>query len=106
MKTIRTVCAHDCPDQCSLLAQVDGDRVVKIQGDPAHPFTAGFACAKGNREHEMLVSPDRILTPLRHTRAKGGGHFSPLTWEQALDENVTPRQATLTAAGPPCRPGY
>ena len=46
MKTIRTVCAHDCPDQCSLLAQVDGDRVVKIQGDPDHPFTAGFARAR------------------------------------------------------------
>src|SRR2546425_5223843 len=100
MKTIRTVCAHDCPDQCSLLAQVDGDRVVKIQGDPEHPFTAGFACAKVNREHEMLVSPDRLLTPLRRTGAKGEGRFSPVTWEQALDEIVTRWQAVIKDDGP------
>ncbi len=100
MKTIRTVCAHDCPDQCSLLAQVDGDRVVKIQGDPEHPFTAGFACAKVNREHEMLVSPDRILTPLRRTGAKGEGRFAPITWEQALDEIVTRWQAIIEDDGP------
>ena len=100
MKTIRTVCAHDCPDQCSLLAQVDGDRVVKIQGDPEHPFTAGFACAKVNREHEMLVSPDRILTPLRRTGAKGEGRFAPITWEQALDEIVTRWQAIIEDEGP------
>jgi len=100
MKTIRTVCAHDCPDQCSLLAQVEGDRVVKIQGDPEHPFTAGFACAKVNREHEMLVSPDRILTPLRRTGAKGEGRFAPITWEQALDEIVTRWQAIIEDEGP------
>ena len=94
------MCAHDCPDQCSLLAQVDGDRVVKIQGDPEHPFTAGFACAKVNREHEMLVSPDRILTPLRRTGAKGEGRFAPITWEQALDEIVTRWQAIIEDEGP------
>ena len=31
--TIRTVCAHDCPDQCSLVAHVEDGRVVRIEGD-------------------------------------------------------------------------
>lgn len=46
MKTVRVVCAHDCPDMCSLLAHVEGDRVIRVQGDPDQPYTAGFACAK------------------------------------------------------------
>ena len=49
IRTIRTVCAHDCPDQCSLLAHVEDGRIVRIEGDPTHPFTAGFACAKVHR---------------------------------------------------------
>ena len=46
IRTVRTACAHDCPDQCSLLATVDDGRLLKLQGDPDHPMTAGFACAK------------------------------------------------------------
>ena len=62
IQTIRTACAHDCPDQCSLIATVEDGRLLKLQGDPAHPMTAGFACAKVNREHEMVHSPERVLT--------------------------------------------
>ena len=31
METVRVVCAHDCPDMCSLLAHVDNGRVVRIE---------------------------------------------------------------------------
>ena len=61
---IRTVCGHDCPDMCSLLAHVENGRLVRIQGDPAQPFTAGFVCAKVSREHELVHSRDRIVEPL------------------------------------------
>jgi anaerobic selenocysteine-containing dehydrogenase len=86
--TIRTVCAHDCPEMCSLLAQVEGGRVVKIQGDPDHPFTAGFACGKVNRDMDLVYSPQRLTTPLRRTGPKGSGQFEPVTWDAALDEIV------------------
>ena len=33
MQTIRTVCAHDCPDMCSLLVHTDNGRIAKIEGD-------------------------------------------------------------------------
>ena len=88
IRTIRTACAHDCPDQCSLIATVEDGRLLKLQGDPDHPMTAGFACAKVNREHESVHSPERVLTPLRRTGRKGEGHFAPVTWEEALAEIV------------------
>ena len=30
METIRVVCAHDCPDMCSLLAHVEDGRITRI----------------------------------------------------------------------------
>jgi anaerobic selenocysteine-containing dehydrogenase len=106
MTTIRTVCAHDCPDQCSLLATVENGRVVRVQGDPDHPFTAGFACTKVNREHELVHSPERVKTPLRRTGKKGDAEFAPITWDAALDEIETRWKAIIREDGPLAILGY
>jgi len=97
---IRTVCAHDCPDMCSLLAQVEDGRIVKIQGDPDHPFTAGFACGKVNRDMDLVYSPQRLRTPLRRTGPKGSGSFEAITWDRALDEIVARWQGVIAEHGP------
>ena len=61
-------------------------REMSLQGDPEEAYTAGFACAKVNRDMETVHSPDRLRTPLRRTGPKGSGQFEPITWEAALDE--------------------
>jgi anaerobic selenocysteine-containing dehydrogenase len=106
MPTIRTVCAHDCPDMCSLLAHVEDGRLVRIQGDPEQPFTAGFACGKVNRDMDLLYSPERLTTPLRRTGPKGSGQFQPISWDAALDEIVRRWQAIIAADGPQAILGY
>src|SRR5262249_48953100 len=88
MNTIRVVCGHDSPPMCSLLAHVENGRVVRVLGDPDQPYTAGYACAKVNRDAELVHSPDRIATPLRRAGPKGGRDFAPITWDAALDEIV------------------
>jgi anaerobic selenocysteine-containing dehydrogenase len=82
------------------LASVEDGRLLKLQGDPEHPMTAGFACAKVNREHEWVHSPERVLTPLKRVGPKGEGRFQPITWDQALDEIVTRWTAIFAADGP------
>ncbi|MGH7114953.1 MAG: molybdopterin-containing oxidoreductase family protein [Stellaceae bacterium] len=106
MDTIRVVCAHDCPDMCSLLARVEDGRVVRIDGDPDQPFTAGFACAKVNRDAELVHSPERLATPLRRTGAKGAGKFAPISWSEALDEIVARWRAIIAESGPLALLGY
>jgi anaerobic selenocysteine-containing dehydrogenase len=103
---IRTVCAHDCPDMCSILAHVEEGRLVKVEGDPDQPFTAGFVCAKVNREPDLVHSPDRVRTPLRRIGAKGDARFSPISWDEALDEIVTRWQAIMREDGPLAILGY
>ncbi|MGQ3357365.1 MAG: molybdopterin-containing oxidoreductase family protein [Phreatobacter sp.] len=106
MKTVRVACAHDCPDLCSLIAEVDGDRITKISGDPDQPFTAGFACAKVNRDAELVHSPERLKTPLRRTGPKGSGQFAPITWDAALDEITARWKAIIAESGPLALLGY
>ncbi len=106
LQQVRTVCAHDCPDACSILVTLENGRVVRTDGDPDHPFTQGFLCGKVNRYAERVHAPDRLLTPLRRVGAKGEGRFEPITWTAALDEMATRWQAIVAEHGGEAIAGY
>jgi anaerobic selenocysteine-containing dehydrogenase len=91
---------------CSLIAEVENGRILRVQGDPDQPYTAGFACAKVNRDAELAHAPDRLRTPLRRTGPKGSGQFAPITWDAALDEITTRWKAIIAESGPEALLGY
>ncbi len=80
--------------------------MIRIQGDPDQPFTAGFACAKVNRDMDLVHSPERLTTPLRRIGPKGDGRFTPITWDQALDEIVGRWRDLIAVHGPLAILGY
>ena len=98
-KVVYAACPHDCPDACGVLItveQVQGTngaetRATRIQGDPAHPITRGFLCAKVAKYLDRVYSPDRVLYPLRRVGAKGAnaGEWQRISWDEALDEIAT-----------------
>jgi anaerobic selenocysteine-containing dehydrogenase len=81
---VRGACPHDCPDTCAMLVTVRDGRAVRVAGDPEHPVTRGFLCAKVNRYVERSYHRDRLLTPLRRVGPKGRGEFVPISWDEAL----------------------
>jgi anaerobic selenocysteine-containing dehydrogenase len=85
----RSVCPLNCPDRCGVLATVENGRVIKLQGDPEHPFTRGFLCNKVLHFTERLYSPLRVLYPMRRVGPKGEGQFARISWDEALDEITT-----------------
>jgi anaerobic selenocysteine-containing dehydrogenase len=107
-QVVQAACPHDCPDACGVLITVEGGRATKIQGDPEHPVTRGFLCAKVAKYLDRVYSPDRVLYPMRRVAAKGPGaeqrSFAPhgqpraavptcaeqiwqrISWDEALDE--------------------
>lgn len=91
---------------CSLIASVEDGKVVRVQGDPDHPYTAGFACGKVNRDAELVNSPERIKIPLKRTGPKGSGQFKPITWDEALDEIAAKWKAIIKESGPLAILGY
>src|ERR1044071_4056673 len=86
---VRGACPHDCPDACAMLVTVEAGKAVRVAGDPAHPFTRGFLCAKVNRYVERTYHRDRLLSPMRRVGPKGTGRFERITWDDALDEIAT-----------------
>jgi len=90
-KVVHTVCSHDCPDACGILVTVEDGRATRVQGDPAHPVTQGFLCAKVTKYLDRVYSPDRMLYPMRRTAPKGEGKgdltdFTRISWDEALEE--------------------
>ncbi|MBU1357814.1 MAG: molybdopterin oxidoreductase family protein [Gammaproteobacteria bacterium] len=79
-------CPHDCPDTCALVTTVQDGVAVKLQGNPAHPHTAGVLCTKVSRYIERNDHAERLVQPLKRSGAKGSGRFEPVTWEAALDD--------------------
>lgn len=76
-----TACTMDCPDACSLVVTLDGDRVVRLRGNPEHPFTSGFTCKKIKKHLKRLQSPERILHPMLRHR----GQWRKIGWDAALN---------------------
>jgi molybdopterin guanine dinucleotide-containing S/N-oxide reductase-like protein len=92
-RVVHAACPHDCPDACGTLITVEDGRATRIQGDPAHPITQGFLCAKVAKYLDRVYSPDRVLYPMRRIAAKGAGGpeaFRRISWDDALNE-VTER---------------
>jgi anaerobic selenocysteine-containing dehydrogenase len=94
-----TVCPFDCPDTCGILAKVEGGRLLALRGDPDHPFTRGFLCAKMAHYPERVHSPRRLTRPLKRVGPKGAGQFQAITWDEALDIYEREMNRTVAAHG-------
>ena len=123
---VHAACPHDCPDACGVLITVEDGRARKIQGDPAHPVTRGFLCAKVAKYLDRVYSPQRVLYPMRRAAPKGvrrdgsraagpalsgvegspastqaetGPTWQRITWDEALDEIASRFRAIISKFG-------
>ena len=102
-KVVHAACPHDCPDACGVLITIDDGRAIKVKGDPAHPVTQGFLCAKVAKYLDRVYSPDRVLYPMRRIAPKGvstsGSGISDawqrISWDEALG-TITGRFRQIT----------
>jgi anaerobic selenocysteine-containing dehydrogenase len=89
------VCSHDCPDTCAVLVTIDEQgKATRVQGDPSHPITRGFLCAKVAKYLDRVYSPSRLLHPMRRRPGAAKGKmaygreadvFETIGWDEALD---------------------
>jgi anaerobic selenocysteine-containing dehydrogenase len=98
-RVVHAACPHDCPDTCAIRVTVDGDRIIRIQGDPDHPSTHGALCTKVSRYAERTDHAERVLTPLKRVGPKGAGQFQPVSWDEALDD-IAARLQAIAARDP------
>ncbi len=96
-----------------MLITVEDGRATKLQGDPEHPVTRGFLCAKVAKYLDRVYSPHRVLYPMRRIAPKGpapdsrgaGGNadssqaFVRIGWEEALDEIASRFRRIISECG-------
>src|SRR5574341_2096238 len=100
MERARTTCTLDCPDTCSIIAEVEDGRPVRLKGDPDHPITAGFLCGKVATGYlDRYNSSDRLLHPLRRVGPRGGGRWERIGWDEALDQVAAQIRAAVERYG-------
>ena len=123
-RVVHAACPHDCPDGCGVLITINDGRATKIEGDPEHPVTRGFLCAKVAKYLDRVYSPQRVLYPMRRVGPKGppaqsspkrsgaspasaltstattSPPFERISWDQALDEIVSRFRAIIAQYGP------
>ena len=86
-RVVRSSC-RGCHGVCQVLVHMEGDRVVKISGDPDSPTSRGYLCPKGAAAPEILYHKDRLTHPLRRAGARGDNKWEKVSWKEAISEMV------------------
>jgi anaerobic selenocysteine-containing dehydrogenase len=84
----KSVC-RSCHGGCGTLMHVEGERLVKVRGDPDSPLNRGRLCPIGSATLELVYHPDRLKHPLRRIGPRGSGRWQRVSWDEALDEIAT-----------------
>jgi anaerobic selenocysteine-containing dehydrogenase len=84
MPVFTTACPRNCYSTCAMRVHVEDGRIRRIEPHPDNRATTGGVCLKGLSYFERVVSPDRLLHPLR--RRGRSGTFEQITWDTAFDE--------------------
>lgn len=103
-----------CWTQCGVRVRVDteANRILRIAGNPYHPLATtrpvpmelpvrqAFAtlggepglegratsCARGNAMQDQVLSPHRVLRPLKRVGPRGSGQWQSISFEQLVQE--------------------
>ncbi|MFO7773308.1 MAG: molybdopterin-dependent oxidoreductase [Dehalococcoidia bacterium] len=85
MEETVTTCNSHCGGICRMKVHVSAGRIVRIEtggeGETSHRM-----CARGRAYRQRLYAPDRLLYPLKRTRARGAAQFARVSWDEALDD--------------------
>ena len=73
-----TVCG-ECEAGCGMWVRTREGRVVKVEGNPEHPVSAGALCSRGHSSLQALYNPDRFTGPM----LRQGEQLQPISWEDA-----------------------
>jgi anaerobic selenocysteine-containing dehydrogenase len=72
-----------CHGTCGVLAHVRKGKLVKIEGDPDHPWNRGRLCARCLAMTQYVYHSDRLTRPLKRAGKRGEGKWQPISWEEA-----------------------
>jgi anaerobic selenocysteine-containing dehydrogenase len=94
-RVVHSYC-RQCLAVCGLIVTVEGDEIVSVRGDPDHPVTHGYTCAKGRAMGAMHHAPDRLDEPM----VRRGDELEPVSWDELLDDLAAGLARVAEESGP------
>jgi anaerobic selenocysteine-containing dehydrogenase len=85
-----------CSRNCGLRVETDGRRILKVQGDEAHPVSRGYLCQKAARLSHYQAQAGLLEYPLRR---EPDGRFTRVTWAEAVADIATRLRALRARHG-------
>jgi len=67
------------------LAHVKNGKLIKIEGDPEHPWNQGRLCSRALAMTQYVYHPDRLTHPLKRAGERGEGKWEEISWDEAFD---------------------
>ncbi len=79
-----------CHGGCGVPAHMEDGRLVKIEGDPDHPWNQGRICARCLAMTKYVYHPDRLTKPLLRAGERGEGEAAAdfVVWDTATGRPV------------------
>ncbi|UCC16102.1 MAG: molybdopterin-dependent oxidoreductase, partial [Dehalococcoidales bacterium] len=74
-----------CHGGCGVLAHIEDGKLVKIEGDPEHPWNQGRLCSRCLAMTQYVYHPDRLRKPLKRVGERGEGKWQEISWDEAYD---------------------
>lgn len=87
-KIVRTVtwsAGPGCHGGCGVFMHVKDGKLIKMEGNPDHPYNNGRLCPRALTIKEFIYHPDRLRTPLKRTGKRGENKWEKISWEEAYD---------------------
>ncbi len=79
--------APGCHEGCGVLCYVKDGKLVKVEGDPEHPYNQGRLCPRCVVSPDMVNHPDRLKAPMKRDPSKRGDPdaWEVISWDEAYD---------------------
>ena len=100
-EVVLTTCPRDCYDGCGIRVVKQNGAITAVRGDKNHYVARGWLCPKCATGYNGSWRDEtkRLTQPLRRSGKKGAASFTPITWDDALDEIAQRLQQTVATTG-------
>jgi anaerobic selenocysteine-containing dehydrogenase len=95
-RDVKTLCPY-CGVGCGIIATAEGDRLIKVRGDPKHPANFGRLCQKGATVGLTVHAPTRVHYPMIRDV---GGKLQIVSTQTAVDRVAAELGRILQQHGP------
>jgi anaerobic selenocysteine-containing dehydrogenase len=89
-----------CHGGCGVLAHIADGKLVKIEGDPDHPWNQGRLCARALAMTQYMEHPQRLRRPVRRVGERGENKWEEISWDEAYDLIERKMKAIRDESGP------